>query len=152
MPRSNRAFLSSLAAVLALWGLTSCTQNGATSSAVSDSSAATSNASPASESKEMDACKLVTKSEAEAVMGEKLKDPDSGLASMAGGTICRYESTDSLSARNVTIRVESPNFNWESTRKIRGPKARRWRRRRGAFGRCRGWEEMRTSHDTYCMC
>ncbi len=113
MPRSNRAFLSSLVAVLALWVLTSCTQNGATSSAVSDSSAATSNASPASESKEMDACKLVTKSEAEAVMGEKLKDPDSGPASMAGGTICRYESPDSLSARNVTIRVESPNFNWE---------------------------------------
>lgn len=45
-------------------------------------------------------------------MGEKLKDPDSGPASMAGGTICMYGAPDSMSAKNVTVRVESPNFNW----------------------------------------
>jgi len=74
---------------------------------------------------EIDACKLVTKAEAEAVMGEKLKDPDSGPASMAGGTICRYESPESLSAKNVTVRVESPNFNWDKfkeDRRIEGEK------------------------------
>ena len=59
------------------------------------------------------ACKLVTKAEAEAVMGEKLKDPDSGPASMQGGSICMYESPDSMSARHVSVRVEAPNFNWE---------------------------------------
>jgi hypothetical protein len=46
-------------------------------------------------------------------MGEKLKDPDSGPASMQGGSICMYESPDSMSARHVTIRVEAPNFNWD---------------------------------------
>ena len=49
-------------------------------------------------------------------MGEKLKDADSGPASTAGGTICRYESPDSMSARNVTVRVESPNFNWDKVK------------------------------------
>ena len=74
---------------------------------------------------ELDACKLVTKAEAEQAMGEKLKDPDSGPASTAGGTICRYESPESLSAKNVTIRVESPNFNWakfKEDRRIEGEK------------------------------
>jgi len=55
----------------------------------------------------------VTKAEAEAVMGEKLKDPDSGPASMQGGSICMYGSPDSMSARVVSVRVEPPNFNWE---------------------------------------
>jgi hypothetical protein len=74
---------------------------------------------------DIDACKLVTKAEAEAVMGEKLNDPDSGPASTAGGTICRYGSPDSMSAKNVTIRVESPNFNWnkyKEDRRIEGEK------------------------------
>ena len=100
-------------ALLALLTFTACNSKPA-----SDAGTASANASPAasnaapSASKELDACKLVTKAEAEQVMGEKLKDPDSGPASMQGGTICRYESPDSLSAKNVTIRVESPNFNW----------------------------------------
>jgi hypothetical protein len=73
----------------------------------------TTTSSSANKSGEIEACKLVTKAEAEAAMGEKFKDPDSGPASMASGTICRYESPDSISAKNVTIRVESPNFNWD---------------------------------------
>ena len=44
-------------------------------------------------------------------MGEKLKDPDVGPASTAGGTICMYGSLEPLSAKHVTIRVESPNYN-----------------------------------------
>lgn len=74
---------------------------------------------------DIDACKLVTKAEAEAVMGEKLNNPESGPASTAGGTICRYGSPDSLSAKNVTIRVESPNFNWakyKEDRRVEGEK------------------------------
>lgn len=74
---------------------------------------------------ELDACKLVTQAEAEQAMGEKLKDADSGPASTAGGTICRYGSPDSMSAKNVTIRVESPNFNWakyKEDRRIEGEK------------------------------
>ena len=69
--------------------------------------------SSSSSSGEIDACKLVTKAEAEAVMGEKLKDPDSGPASTAGGSICMYGSPDSMSAKNVTVRVEPPRFNWD---------------------------------------
>jgi hypothetical protein len=98
-----------LAAFLFFISLTVCSQNLA--------------AAPAST--ELDACKLVTKAEAEQVMGEKLKDPDSGPASTAGGTICRYESPDSMSAKNVTIRVESPNFNWakfKEDKRIEGEK------------------------------
>jgi hypothetical protein len=67
----------------------------------------------------------VTKAEAEAVMGEKLNNSESGPASTAGGTICRYGSPDSLSAKNVTIRVESPNFNWakyKEDRRVEGEK------------------------------
>jgi hypothetical protein len=67
----------------------------------------------------------VTKAEAEAAMGEKLNNPESGPASTAGGTICRYGSPDSLSAKNVTIRVESPNFNWakyKEDRRVEGEK------------------------------
>lgn len=78
-----------------------------------------------SASKELDACTLVTKAEAEEVLGEHLKDADSGPASMQGGTICRYESQDSLSARNVTVRVESPNFDWnkyKEEKRIEGEK------------------------------
>src|SRR5262249_16956277 len=63
-----------------------------------------------SASKELDACTLVTKAEAEAVLGEHVKDGESGPASMHGGSICMYESPDSLSARHITIRVESPTF------------------------------------------
>ena len=102
-------------ALLSTLIFTSCSQSSQTLSgpvAIKPSSSAAAPAT-ANSSNEIDACKLVTKAEAEAVMGEKLKDADSGPASTAGGTICRYTSPDSLSARNVTIRVESPNFNWE---------------------------------------
>jgi hypothetical protein len=106
---------SHLVAFLAILSVTSCTQNNntATASSSASSTSATVASPTASNPNELDACKLLTKAEAEQVMGEKLKDPDSGPASMAGGTICRYESPDSMSAKNVTVRVESPNFNWD---------------------------------------
>ena len=107
-----------LIALLALLSFTSCSQNNNTATASSSASdtRATPASSTASNPNELDACKLVTKAEAEQVMGEKLKDPDAGPASMAGGTICMYESPDSMSARNVTVRVESPNFNWDKVK------------------------------------
>jgi Protein of unknown function (DUF3558) len=104
---------SHLIALFALLIFTSCSKNNATASSSASNTSATLASPTASNSNELDACKLVTKAEAEQVMGEKLKDPDSGPASMAGGTICRYGSPDSMSAKNVTVRVESPNFNWD---------------------------------------
>src|ERR1700722_15974949 len=47
------------------------------------------------EYKDIDGCKLITKAEVGQVMGEKMKDPDSGPASMAGGSICMFEAPDS---------------------------------------------------------
>jgi uncharacterized protein DUF3558 len=102
---------------LALLSFTACTQkNNAAAGFSASSTNATVASATASNPNELDACKLVTKAEAEQVMGEKLKDPDSGPASTAGGTICRYESPDSMSAKNVTVRVESPNFNWDKVK------------------------------------
>ena len=92
--------------------LTACNQNNSPAPAGTATSNAAA-AAPATSSGELDACKLVTKAEAEQVIGEKLKDPDSGPASMAGGSICIYGSPEPVSAKNVTVRVESPNFNWE---------------------------------------
>jgi hypothetical protein len=100
---------SQLIAFLAFISLIACSQNDSHGAAGASNAVA---ATPAASSSELDACKLVTKAEAEQVMGEKLKDPDSGPASTAGGTICIYGSPDSMSAKNVTVRVESPNFNW----------------------------------------
>jgi hypothetical protein len=104
-------------ALLALLSVTSCSKNNSASTASSSASDARATVASPAASNELDACKLVTKAEAEQVMGEKLKDPDSGPASMAGGTICMYASPDSMSARNVTVRVESPNFNWDKVKK-----------------------------------
>jgi len=110
--RRSSYLIASLFLLVAVFNFTSCSS----SNKAANGSAATSSTpsgATASSSGGIDACKLVTKAEAEAVMGEKLKDPDSGPASMQGGTICRYESPESLSAKNVTVRVESPNFNWD---------------------------------------
>jgi hypothetical protein len=44
---------------------------------------------------------------------------------MQGGTICMYGSPESLSAKNVTVRVESPNFNgdkFKEDKRIEGEK------------------------------
>jgi len=65
------------------------------------------------------------------VMGEKLKDPDAGPASMAGGTICIYGSPESLSAKNVTIRVESPNYNWDKKKEDKRVEGENMRPNRG---------------------
>jgi hypothetical protein len=116
--------------LLAALTTTGCHQNKTANNAPDGSTAASradSNAgvSQAAGSKDADACKLVTQAEAEAVMGERLKDPDSGPASTRGGEICMYESPDSLSARQVTVRVESPNFDWtkfKEDKRIEGEK------------------------------
>ncbi|MGH9568250.1 MAG: DUF3558 family protein, partial [Candidatus Angelobacter sp.] len=116
--------------VLSCVALTACNQNNKTSSISSSSGSTTAAAAPGSNANgEIDACTLVTK--AEAAMGEKLKDADSGPASMQGGTICRYESPDSLSARNVTIRVESPNFNWSKYKEERRVEGEKMQPKRG---------------------
>ena len=100
-----------------LLGFFGCNQNNSTSSTASGQSGA---AKPAvSGSKEFDACTLVTKAEAEAVMGEHLKDGESGPVSMQGGELCMYESPDTMSARHVTVRIESPNFDWNKYKEER---------------------------------
>lgn len=117
--------IASLIALFAVLTFTSCKTTETASGPAANKGST--NATPAKPSSSADdlACKLVTKAEAEAVLGEKLKDPDSGPASMAGGSICMYESPDSMSARHVSVRVESPNFNWEKykeDRRIEGEK------------------------------
>ncbi len=102
-------------ALLTVLNFTSCNQSSKTAgdagAPIGSANSVASNAKP-NDSKELDACKLVTKAEAEEILGEHVKDADSGPASMHGGTICMYGSQDSLSARHVTVRVESPNFDW----------------------------------------
>jgi hypothetical protein len=83
------------------------------------------------DAKEIDACKLVTKAEVEQVMGEKMKDPDSGPASMAGGSICMFEAPDSMSAKHVTIRVESPRFDWNKVKEDKRIEGERMQPKRG---------------------
>jgi hypothetical protein len=105
-----------------------CNQNNkapAGNSAAAPSTTAAKSSGAASSSSDDYACKLVTKAEVEEVIGEKMKDPDSGSASMQGGSICMFGSPDSMSAKNVTIRVESPNFDWnkyKEERRIEGEK------------------------------
>jgi len=132
--RSCSSLIASLTTLLALLAFASCSSNNkpansAASPARSSSAAPTSSSS--SSSGEIDACKLVTKAEAEAVMGEKLKDPDAGPASMAGGTICMYGSPESLSAKHVTIRVESPNYNWDKNKEDKRVEGENMRPNRG---------------------
>ena len=107
---------SSLITLFAILTFTSCSPNSTKTFggpvAIKKEAPANSGASKPSSSAEDLACKLVTKAEAEAVMGEKLKDAASGPASMQGGSICMYESPDSMSGRHVSVRVEAPNFDW----------------------------------------
>lgn len=121
--------------------LTSCSKstspNAATTSSLASSSSTTASNAPAAgnaasgSSNDIDACKLVTKAEVEEAFGEKLKDPDSGPASMAGGTICMFQSPDSMSAKNVTLRVESPNYNWAKVKEDKRIEGERMRPTRG---------------------
>ena len=111
-------------ALLAILSFTACNQNNKAVNSTSSSSSASTSAAKDSSSDDF-ACKLVTRAEAEAVLGEHVKDPSSGPASMQGGSICMYESPDSMSARHVTVRVESPNFDWnryKEERRIEGEK------------------------------
>src|SRR5262245_23432321 len=110
--------------VTLVFTLSACNQKQDSSTSSSNSISNARQASTAA-SGDIDACRLGTKTEAEQVMGEKLKDPDSGPASMQGGTICMYGSPDSLSGRHVSVRVESPRFDWakyKEDRRVEGEK------------------------------
>jgi hypothetical protein len=118
MRRSCSQLIVGQMVLVAVFTFTSCSSNksetaGAPAIANASPGGSTNAAKSNASSSDDLACKLVTKAEAEAVMGEKLKAPDSGPASMQGGSICMYESPDSLSARHVSVRVEGPNFNWD---------------------------------------
>jgi Protein of unknown function (DUF3558) len=119
--------------------LTSCSKNSSPNTASNSSATSASSAGsapPASNaasvsSKDIDACRLVSKAEVEEAFGEKLKDPDSGPASMAGGTICMFQSPESMSAKNVALRVESPNYNWTKVKEDKRIEGERMRPTRG---------------------
>ena len=83
------------------------------------------------DAKDIDACKLVTQAEVEQVMGEKMKNPDSGPASTAGGSICMFGSPDSMSAKNVTIRVESPRYDWNKIKEDKRIEGERMQPKKG---------------------
>jgi hypothetical protein len=109
----------------------SSNSSSASSSSTSASNTAAAGNAASGSSNDIDACKLVTKAEVEEAFGEKLKDPDSGPASMAGGTICMFQSPDSMSAKNVTLRVESPNYNWAKVKEDKRIEGERMRPTRG---------------------
>lgn len=118
--------------LLALMMVAGCNQsNKASSSGNSATPASAAKANTSAANSDELACKLVTKAEVEEVMGEKMKDPDSGPASMQGGSICMYTSPDSMSAKNVTIRVESPNFDWNKNKEARRVEGENMRPKRG---------------------
>jgi hypothetical protein len=112
-----------------LLGFAGCNQNNSTSSSSSSQGGVAKPA--ASGSKEFDACTLVTEAEAEGVLGEHLKDGESGPVSMQGGELCMYESPDTLSARHVTVRIESPNFDWNKYKEERRIEGERMQPKRG---------------------
>jgi hypothetical protein len=123
--RHHDSFAAAVAsAVLAMLSITACNQSNKVANSTSSGASAQTSAAKNNSSDDF-ACKLVTRAEAEAVLGEHVKDPSSGPASMQGGSICMYESPDSMSARHVTVRVESPNFDWnkyKEDRRIEGEK------------------------------
>ncbi|HET6936430.1 MAG TPA: DUF3558 family protein [Candidatus Angelobacter sp.] len=131
--RSCSHLFTSCIALLAVLTVASCSKDnqtpGATGTGVTVGPSAAKPAS--SSSKEIDACTLVTKAEAEAALGDKVKDGDSGPASMQGGSICRYDSPDSMSAKNVVIRVESPNYDWNKVKEDKRIEGEKMRPRRG---------------------
>jgi hypothetical protein len=125
--------IASLLALFAILAFTSCSKTETLGGPVAikkESPAGSSTSKPATSSDDL-ACKLVTKAEAEAVMGEKLKDPDSGPASMQGGSICMYGSPDSMSARVVSVRVEAPSFNWEKFKEDKRVEGEKMQPRKG---------------------
>lgn len=59
-----------------------------------------------------DACVLLTKTEAEAALEEKMQDTKSGPLTMRGGVVCLYASAIPVSARSASVRIEPPGFDW----------------------------------------
>ncbi|HET9790719.1 MAG TPA: DUF3558 family protein [Candidatus Angelobacter sp.] len=136
MVRKYQSQMFCLLAFVMVIALTSCSKSASPDAASNSSSTSASNTPAAGNaasgsSNDIDACKLVTKAEVEEAFGEKLKDPDSGPASMAGGTICMFQSPDSMSAKNVTLRVESPNYNWAKVKEDKRIEGERMRPTRG---------------------
>jgi len=145
MRRSCSQFIAAQIILIALFTFTSCSSNkGESAGAPTSASAAPSGSAGAAQTKSSAsssddlACKLVTKAEAEAVMGEKLKGPDSGPASMQGGSICRYDSPDSMSARSVMVRVEAPNFNWDKFKEDKRLEGEKMQPKRGYIRQATG--------------
>lgn len=121
-------------ALLSVIFVTACNQNkpAAGSSSAAPGAVTPSRSAAVSSSSDDYACTLITKAEAEEVLSDKVKDAESGPASMQGGSICMYESaTDSLSARHVTVRLESPNFNWAKYKEDRRVEGENMRPKRG---------------------
>ncbi len=131
--RSRSHLFTRFLAFLVLLTIASCSKDnqtpGATGSGVTVGPSA---AKPAStSSKDMDACTLVTRAEAEEALGDKVKDGDSGPASMQGGSICRYDSPDTMSAKSVVIRLESPNYDWNKVKEDKRIEGEKMRPKRG---------------------
>ncbi len=71
-------------------------------------------------SDDADACVLLTRSEAEALLEEPVEDTTSGPLSMRnGGAICLYGSAVKNSARTVSVRIEPTTINWDQLKKDR---------------------------------
>lgn len=50
---------------------------------------------------------------------------------MQGGSICRYDSPESMSAKSVVIRIESPNYNWAKVKEDKRIEGENMRPKRG---------------------
>ncbi len=112
-------------------GVIACSSKPAATGGESTPAASSATSKAASSSGDDYACKLVTKAEAEEVLGEKIKEPSGGPASMQGGSVCYYETPDSLSAKHVTVRVESPNFDWNKYKEDRRVEGEKMQPKRG---------------------
>jgi hypothetical protein len=130
--RRSSCLITSLIALFGVLTFTACSKTEQLGGpvAIKPTPAGSSASKPASSADDF-ACKLLTKAEAEAAMGEKLKDPDSGPASMQGGSICMYESPDSMSARHVSVRVEAPSFDWQKFKEDKRVEGEKMQPKRG---------------------
>ncbi len=50
---------------------------------------------------------------------------------MQGGSICRYDSPDTMSAKSVVIRLESPNYDWNKVKEDKRIEGEKMRPKRG---------------------
>ena len=78
-----------------------------------------------------DACVLLTKTEAEAALEEKMQDTKSGPLTMHGGVVCLYASSVAVSARSASVRIEPPEFDWGKYREEKRVEGERMAPKRG---------------------